>query len=704
MPEEPKSPPFLSRLGRAPLWWQAAIYLDAGFSLWLLSAPEKTRTLKLASLWLLAAFEFVSSWAFREASRRDALPGEVRSGLRFIAAGMLMIALGSTYVAADATAHFQYSSLFSIADALYLVSYPLILIGLVRLPRGGGRSSGTWHIVVDGAAFVVGVGVPLWLGAVGPAWTASRGIDAFLMVLWPAVALLGLFCLNAALLTRATLPSRGAVWFLFCGIAVSWLADLLFSLDAAALIVKQSPIRWTNMVNALSLGLCLVAAWRYKSDPIAPAAEARPVILSPVPLVTMVIVAALLILVSLSGTDNPRMLGSILPGLIILFAFLLVREVFALVDTARWMKLELERESQAQIEAMVAHASDVLMVVGADQTLRFASPSVATVLGHAPAVLVGRPFLDLVHPEDLLKGAEFIEGLITLPTSFSRIIWRLRRSNGSYCFLETAGSNALEVPAVSGLVFNSRDVNDRMSTEDDLRRSHKLEAITRLTGGIAHNFNNILTTTLLTSDLLRDSKLLPPELAQDIAELDRGSRRTAELIKQLQSFGQIQLLRPEKLSLSRECARLEPVIAGLLGDAHKVVVEGSVHLHWVLADATLLEQVILNLCSNAKDAMPEGGTLTIRLTHAELKADGAVHRHEGSFECLTIKDTGRGMDETVQKHLFEPFFTTKDVGKGLGLGLAAVHGIVTQHKGWIRVDSAPGHGSTFRIFLPAFKE
>src|SRR5208283_3041467 len=168
--------------------------------------------------------------------------------------------------------------------------------------------------------------------------------------------------MNAALLTRAPRPTRGALWLLLAGIGVSWLGDLIFSLDASALVIRHSAINWLNVVNAAAMCLSLVAAWRYESDPLPAQPSVRPAAFSPVPMATMMVVAAWLIVLSTASTSDPQMLRRILPGLILLFFLLLLREALVFMDAVRWITLESQRESQARMEAMVRNSSDVLMV------------------------------------------------------------------------------------------------------------------------------------------------------------------------------------------------------------------------------------------------------------------------------------------------------------------------------------------------------
>jgi PAS domain S-box-containing protein len=241
------------------------------------------------------------------------------------------------------------------------------------------------------------------------------------------------------------------------------------------------------------------------------------------------------------------------------------------------------------------------------------------------------------------------------------------------------------------------------SVEAQLRQVQKMEAIGQLSGGVAHDFNNILTVIQCHASLMETDPALPKELHEAVTEISEAAQRAANLTRQLLAFSRRQTLRPSDLDLNEIVANLAKMLQRIVGE------DISVHLHFspipaqVHADASMLDQVMLNLVVNARDAMPEGGKLEIETHVCEL--DEAAARltpdaRPGEFVCLSVSDTGCGMTPEVRTRIFEPFFTTKDVGKGTGLGLATVYGIVRQHQGWIDVHSEVGRGSVFRVYLP----
>jgi len=249
-----------------------------------------------------------------------------------------------------------------------------------------------------------------------------------------------------------------------------------------------------------------------------------------------------------------------------------------------------------------------------------------------------------------------------------------------------------------------RDVTAQHQLEDQLRQSQKMEAVGRLAGGIAHDFNNILTAILGTCSLMQRELPEGSRTREDVDEIQRSAARAAGLTRQLLAYSRRQVLQPEVLDLNVVVSEMDKMLRRLIGEDVELVTILGDDLGRVMADPGQIEQVVLNLAVNARDAMPQGGRLTIRTANSR---DTPVPGGQGaptSRVTLAITDTGIGMDDQVRSHLFEPFFTTKEVGKGTGLGLATVYGIVRQSGGSILVDSRPGKGSTFTVLLPRVEE
>ncbi len=241
-------------------------------------------------------------------------------------------------------------------------------------------------------------------------------------------------------------------------------------------------------------------------------------------------------------------------------------------------------------------------------------------------------------------------------------------------------------------------------TQEQLVRVQKMEAVGRLAGGVAHDFNNLLTAITGYSELLLQNLADHDPLHQDVEQIRKAAQRAASLTRQLLAFSRRQALQPQVLDLNATVADMKKMLRRLIGEDIELVTVLEPERWTVKADPGQLEQVIMNLTVNARDAMPQGGRLTIKTENVTLDQDYCQlipEARPGRFVCLSVEDTGAGMDKETIQHIFEPFFTTKGE-EGTGLGLAVVYGIVRQHEGWINVYSEPGRGSTFRVYLPTF--
>ena len=338
-------------------------------------------------------------------------------------------------------------------------------------------------------------------------------------------------------------------------------------------------------------------------------------------------------------------------------------------------------------------------------TAIYISPQVVDLLGYGVDEWLGDPdfFEKVLHPEDresaIAEHTDWLQvgGVCTseyrLVSLDERTVWVRDQ-----CVLVRSDSG--DPLYVQGYLADITDLKtlelERTRLEDELRQAQKMEAVGRLSGGIAHDFNNLLTAIGGYADVLRDH-LEHDERARDYAvEIQRASDRAAELTQQLLAFGRRQVLRPTALELGALVGDVEPMLRRLIGEDVEIVCSSAPAR--VLADPGQLEQVVMNLALNARDAMPDGGTLTISTGTAEdaPSEDGTAGRHA----VIEVTDTGCGISEEHQAHIFEPFFTTKPLGKGTGLGLSTVYGIVNQSNGRIEVESTPDVGTTFRIYLP----
>jgi PAS domain S-box-containing protein len=280
--------------------------------------------------------------------------------------------------------------------------------------------------------------------------------------------------------------------------------------------------------------------------------------------------------------------------------------------------------------------------------------------------------------------------------------WRHRKKDGTIIDVEIT-RNTLTLAGRPAALAMAHDVTKRKSVETQLLQAQKMEAVGRLAGGIAHDFNNLLTVILGSSDLLLEGLRVDHQSRADLEDIHKAGQRAAALTRQLLAFSRQQVLTPQVLDLNALIADLEKMLRRLIGEDIEFRTVLAADLGAVRADPGQLEQVIMNLAVNARDAMPHGGKLTIETVNADL-GDAYAQAHvplvSGRYAMLAVSDTGIGMDTQVKAHIFEPFFTTKEKGKGTGLGLATVYGIVKQTDGYIWVYSEPGQGTSFKIYLP----
>jgi nitrogen-specific signal transduction histidine kinase/ActR/RegA family two-component response regulator len=252
-----------------------------------------------------------------------------------------------------------------------------------------------------------------------------------------------------------------------------------------------------------------------------------------------------------------------------------------------------------------------------------------------------------------------------------------------------------------------RDITAQKRLEEQFRQSQKMEAIGQLAGGVAHDFNNLLTVIQGHASMLREAPGLDRGCARSAEQIGEAAERAASLTRQLLTFSRRQVMQPRCLDLNEVVSNMTKMLSRILGEDIILQLSYSSVPACVHADASMIEQVLLNLAVNSRDAMPKGGQLTIRIAVTDISGAHVTDSPEalpGRFVCLHAIDTGCGISAENLRRIFEPFFTTKEIGKGTGLGLATVYGIVNQHHGWVEAESEPGKGSTFRVYLPSTSE
>ncbi len=367
-------------------------------------------------------------------------------------------------------------------------------------------------------------------------------------------------------------------------------------------------------------------------------------------------------------------------------------------------ELEL-RHREEYFRSLIEYASDLITLVDEEGNIQFQSPSIKRVLNLKPETVTGRNISEFVHPEDLPRFSAIIRRALANPDSPVAVECRMQHQDGAWHLFAAIGRSLPHDLDGKRVVFNSRDITASRNLEEQLLQAQKMEAIGTLTGGIAHDFNNMLAGILGSAELVRED-LGPTHPSQEFVQsIVTAAQRARELVQQILTFSRRRESEKRVLPLQPivgECSKLlRSTIPAMVKITHFI----EPHCPPVLAVPTQIHQVIMNICTNAWHALPEtGGHIDICLRSVEADAT-LVSRHPelhtGAYVCLAVTDNGHGMDAATQKRIFEPFFTTKPDSKGSGLGLSVVKGIIKSHHGTILVESEPGRGTTFQIYLPA---
>jgi len=356
-------------------------------------------------------------------------------------------------------------------------------------------------------------------------------------------------------------------------------------------------------------------------------------------------------------------------------------------------------ESEASHRRVLEEASDAILISDRDGIVLQANSRAGELFGLPPPSLVGARLDQFLGGEPLLGGlpGRSSGGGPATPVLVER---HLPRADGRIVVVELS-ARELGDGRVQAIL---RDISERRRLEEQLRQAQKMEAVGQLTGGIAHDLNNLLTIVLANGEMMAGA--LSPgreDLRHDLEELQAAARRGAQMIRKLLSFSRQGTLSFEVLDLGRVVADLTQTLRRLVPEHIEIRTRVPEEPVRVMADAGAVEQIVLNLVTNARDAMPEGGQLAFEVCPSRLATapEGAA---PGRYVCLRVADTGVGMDETIRARAFEPFFTTKPPGQGTGLGMAMVYGLVRQHGGWVTLDSAPGQGTTVEVYFPQAAE
>jgi len=363
------------------------------------------------------------------------------------------------------------------------------------------------------------------------------------------------------------------------------------------------------------------------------------------------------------------------------------------------------QESEEKYRDLVEKISDVIYAVNKNGVMTYISPAIESILGYSPSEIMGRPFAEFVYQKDLPRMKERFQK--TLSSDPEPSDYRILDKSGEIRWIRASSKPAFRGNSVIGLQGVLTDITERKRLEGQLLWSQKMETVGRLAGGVAHEFNNLLAAIQGNTELAMMEPYLSDRVKNDLQGILKASKRAAKLTQQFLAFSRRQVIEPRVVNLKEVIQNTDKMLRRLIGEDIELVTLLAEDLGRVKVDPDQIEQVVVNLAVNARDAMPEGGKLTLEAINVTLD-EAHARQHSGvtpgEYVMLAVSDTGAGMTEEVKAHLFEPFFTTKEVGKGTGLGLATCYGIVKQSGGNIWVHSEPGQGTTFRIYLPRVEE
>ena len=585
------------------------------------------------------------------------------------------------------------------APALEIAACVFATAGLAMLPSAPRSRSDTILFALDVAIVAWVAAMLLWHFLFFPV-AREAGADTIATVLaaWHPVADLAFIFAVAAILLRGRRPSSQAALTAF-GLALL----LLFAGDT---IQAVESLRGISKPGGLS-GILYASAWVAMA--LAAFLQSRPDDWEPhvgfgiarwhaLWWLPYAAVAVAFIVPVFRDWYDMDLLRQHVPATGLLMALVVAR----LAVTAR-QNAGLAAAERERLAAAVHQAAESMMMTDRAGKIEYVNPAFTRITGYTAADAIGR------NAQFLIEGTADPDRLAEVRAALGRDeVWggRLRylRQDGSAVDVDLTVSPLRDGSgAVVGSIEVARDISRETALEAQLVEAQRMEAVGRLAGGIAHDFNNLLTVISGFGQLASAEVASGDPVAADLAEILKASDRAAALIRALLAFSRRQVLQPSVLDLNQVVSGISPMLARLIGEDVELVVHSDPELRCTLADRGQLEQVVMNLVVNARDAMPGGGRLTIETANVDLDAEYArthVGAAVGPHVMLAVSDTGVGMTTEVMEHAFEPFFTTKPHGKGTGLGLSTVIGIVQQSGGTIHVVSKPGRGTAFKIYLP----
>jgi len=369
--------------------------------------------------------------------------------------------------------------------------------------------------------------------------------------------------------------------------------------------------------------------------------------------------------------------------------------------TQRQQAIEALRHSEERFRDIAESMADWIWETDANGHYSYCSPSVTRILGYQPEEMIGKSPFDFMTPDSRTEVQTYFARIAKEADRISNLHnWNITKDGQRICIC----TNGVPILNNNGQLIGYRgvdnDVTETLLLEQQLRQSQKLQSIGRLTAGIAHDFNNKLMVIRGNAELAQMALPDTTKLQQRLELIIQTTEQSRDITGQLLAFSRQQPIMPRKIDLNQLLTTLQSSLTCLIGDDIQIIFTPGQDIWPLFIDPIQIDQIVMNLALNARDAMPQGGQIVITTANVTIAEQAAP----GEYVLLSVADTGSGMDADTLEHIFEPFFTTKDVGKGTGLGLATIHGIVVQNSGFIEVASQPGHGTTFKLYLPRHSE
>ncbi|HWE43639.1 MAG TPA: ATP-binding protein, partial [Gemmatimonadaceae bacterium] len=678
----------------------AAIGYTLAHAAWLflaLTGPHQRALIGDAFFIPVGAAMAVMAWVN---ARDPRLPEAGRTAWRWLAAAYFVFGISNDIWAVNDVLLGRSRILRALVDGTTAIYLVLLTRGILAFNPVRETKASETKIALDFATIFIGAAALIWYFMLRPRYAAASELTWTVAssLLSPVGDLLGVVAIAFILIRGSDRVSIRALSIIGAGHLSMVAADLAYTP-----LSLSGTYRGGNRVDVLwMIGDALVfigAAYQHRIgrvSTVVPTPLQR--YFARLPYLFIVIGYLPILVAAGQWTRNDRL---VLYATVVLTVLVLARQFVAMRDNE---ELSRERELQeARFRSLVQRASDTIAVVDADGIIRYLSGSAERLFGYAAETHIGEPMTARLHPQDVAAAHALLEQARAGANPGPVMRLRVRHRDGSWIPIETVATNMLADPAVEGIVLNARDVSERVALEAQLLHAQKMDAVGRLAGGIAHDFNNLLTAIRMTATLVIDE--LPPgsPLAEELREIERSVDRGSSLTRQLLAFSKRELLQPTLVDPAEVIAGIEPMLRRLIATGIVVEIDAPLQEWRVFADQGQLEQVVLNLAINARDAIPESGRLFIGVGATTIDvatARGHPGLLPGDYVTVTVRDSGIGMSPEVQAHLFEPFFTTKEVGKGTGLGLSTVYAIVQRCGGTIHVHSTLGEGSTFTVYLP----